>query len=192
MAGCGRRLPVYGAAVSADQPGRPGGRPLAGATLDFLIGDWNVARQISDSASGRGGTFLGTATFRPDGPVVRYTEQGELTFGDHRGPASRELIYASRADGAADVRFRDGREFFRLDLGPGSCQAEHLCRADRYEVTVTRISPDSFTETWHVTGPGKDYELAARYQRSGRTSVPQAVWQASPAGNPGLPKESSD
>jgi Family of unknown function (DUF6314) len=182
VAAGGRLATRYGAAVSADQPGSdraavtgaaagpgPDRRP-AGSTLDYLIGDWNVDRRISDASSGRGGLFLGTASFELHGRAVRYAEHGELNFGAHRGPASRTLTYSGRDDGAADVRFADGREFFRLDLSSGRCQAEHRCGADRYQVTVTRLSKDSFTETWQVTGPAKDYVMTTAYRRAGTCS----------------------
>ncbi len=155
-----------GRTVARAAPDR--GRALTGSTLEFLIGDWNVVRQISDSRSGRRGSFLGTAQFSPARGIVRYTEQGELTFGDHRGPARRALQYAAGPGGAADVRFADGREFFCLDLRSGSCRAEHVCGPDRYQVTVTRVSQDSFTETWQVEGPAKDYEMTTRYLRAGQ------------------------
>jgi hypothetical protein len=138
-------------------------------TLGYLSGDWHLERLISDHRSGVLGVFRGQARFRPsaDARVLEYREDGELEFGGYHGPASRSLIYRGRPDGAADVRFADGREFYRLDLRSGSCQAEHPCRADQYVVTVTRRSPVSFTETWRVAGPGKDYDMTATYTRSG-------------------------
>jgi Family of unknown function (DUF6314) len=147
----------------------------AGGTVEYLSGDWDVVRQISDHRGGQEGWFRGRARFLPsaDGQLLQYTEDGELEFGSHRGPASRALIYAARPDGTADVRFADGREFYQLDLRDGSWQAEHPCRADRYSVTVTRLTADSFTETWHVAGPAKDYELRTSYQRAGR----MAAWE---------------
>jgi hypothetical protein len=155
--------------------------------MDFLRGDWNVERQISDHRTGQVGFFRGRASFRsgaaeltqesgqagepgqaePDGQVLAYQEDGELRFGSHRGPASRSLLYLGLADGSADVRFADGREFYRLDLRSGACSARHPCRADQYLATVTRLSPDSFTETWRVVGPAKDYELTTTYTRDG-------------------------
>jgi len=141
--------------------------------VDYLCGDWDVVRQIVDHRTGQHGVFRGQASFRPsaDGKVLEYAEDGELEFGSHRGPASRALIYAARPDGTADVRFADGREFYQLDLREGSWQAEHPCRADQYLVTVTRLTADSFTETWHVSGPGKNYELRTSYQRAGRLAA---------------------
>ena len=99
--------------------------------------------------------------------MLAYCEHGELQLGSHRGPASRSLLIRDLADGTADVRFADGREFYRLDLRSGTCQAVHPCRADEYQVTVTRLSADSYTETWRVAGPAKDYELATTYSRAG-------------------------
>jgi hypothetical protein len=138
-------------------------------TLGYLSGDWQLERLISDHRTGQEGVFRGQACFRPsaEDQVLEYREDGELEFGGYRGQASRSLIYRGRSDGAADVRFADGREFYRLDLRSGSCQAEHPCRADQYLVTVTKRSPVSFTETWRVAGPGKDYEMTATYTRPG-------------------------
>jgi hypothetical protein len=156
--------------TAADEPG--GGPSLPRGTVGYLAGDWDVVREIADHRSGQAGEFRGRASFRsaPDcarGDVLDFAEQGELRFGGHRGPASRSLRYHGRADGGADVRFADGRAFFGLDLRYGSCRAVHLCRADRYAVTVTWLSPDCFTEIWRVTGPEKDYDMTTVFTRAG-------------------------
>jgi Family of unknown function (DUF6314) len=163
------------------------GQAFAGGTVDFLHGDWNVVRTISDHRTGQAGLFRGQASFRPyaaglahgtgladvhqpadpEGRVLAYYEHGELQFGGYRGPASRSLLYRDPGDGSADIRFADGREFYRLDLRAGTWSAEHPCRADQYLVTVTRLGPDSFTEAWRVAGPGMDYELSTTYTRVG-------------------------
>jgi Family of unknown function (DUF6314) len=159
------------AAVLETAAGEPAGGPwLPGGAVGYLAGDWDVVREIADHRAGRAGEFLGQASFRPatDSPgcaVLDFAEQGELRFGGHRGPASRSLRYHGRADGGADVRFADESAFFRLDLRTGSCRAVHLCRADRYAVTVTWLSRDCFTEIWRVTGPDKDYDMTTVYTR---------------------------
>jgi hypothetical protein len=163
------------------------GQVLPASNAEFLSGDWTVLRRIRDHRSGQTGSFRGEASFRPcaarsvrqagrtsgpaagdaDDRVLAYHEHGELQFGGHRGPASRSLLYRELADGSADVRFADGREFYRLDLRRGTWRAGHPCRADTYQVSVTRHGADSFTETWHVAGPDKDYELITTYTRTG-------------------------
>jgi Family of unknown function (DUF6314) len=145
---------------------------LAGGTARFLLGEWNVVREVRDHRSGKTGAFRGTALLAPEpgddaGIALSYRELGELTFGGHHGPASRSLSYRERPDGAAEVRFADGRPFYQLDLRAGHCRAEHLCGADRYLVSVRVLSHDSFTEMWRVTGPAKDYEMTTTYVRTG-------------------------
>ncbi len=130
-------------------------------------GTWSARSQTTALASTGSSADRLASGHRPTARCFKYTEDGELAFGSYHGPASRSLIYRGRPDGGADVRFADGREFYRLDLRSGSCEAEHPCRADQYLVTVTRRSPVSFTETWRVAGPDKDYELTATYTRPG-------------------------
>lgn len=162
-------MPPPGARVS------PAGRParyVAGVTADtagFLSGEWSIVRQIRDRRAGQDGTFRGHASFVPAGPQagysLDYSEHGELRIGGYNGTATRSLRYAACPDGSADVRFADGRPFYRLDLRAGHWKADHPCRADSYQVSVAVCGDDSFTETWQVTGPDKDYEMTATYTR---------------------------
>jgi len=136
-------------------------------TLAFLRGRWRLERRLDDHRSGVCGTFTGDAEFAAadDPAVLRYEERGELRFGGHAGPATRSLVFLGRPDGVVDVRFADGREFYRLDLGPGCCQAEHLCGRDRYTVMFRVLSPDLLDERWHVLGPGKAYDTVTTLHR---------------------------
>jgi hypothetical protein len=138
-------------------------------TLDFLAGQWRADRVITDFRSGTPGAFTGTASFTRlgDAGALAYQEEGELMFGRHRGPASRSLLYVPAADGAVAVRFADGREFYRLDLRSGRCEAEHPCHDDRYAGTVRVLGPDVFTEQWRASGPGKDYLMTTTLTRIG-------------------------
>lgn len=145
---------------------------LATSTASFLLGEWKMARDIRDYRTGQSGVFRGMARFVPApresaGPLLSYREDGQLTFAGHRGPAERHLYLVERPDGTADVRFADGRAFYQLDLLAGHCQAEHRCGADEYLVRVRVLTVDSFTETWRVTGPAKDYEMTTTYVRTG-------------------------
>jgi hypothetical protein len=138
--------------------------------LSYLRGEWQVARRLTDHRSGTSGEFAGTASFHalgstasfraPDGTAgLAYREGGELRFGDHVGPASRELIYLAAEEGGLDVRFSDGREFYRLELSGGRWTAGHPCGADHYQVTGELLGPDRYAERWQVTGPAKNYEI---------------------------------
>jgi hypothetical protein len=149
---------------------------LAGDTVAFISGEWSVVRDIRDYRTGQVGSFRGTASFRPvaeseSARTLVYTESGELRLGGHRGPATRSLLVRDQGDGTADVLFADGREFYRLDLRAGFCAAAHPCRADRYDVTVTRLSADSYAEIWRATGPSKDFELQTSYTRASSTAA---------------------
>lgn len=127
--------------------------------MDVLPGTWEIDRRVTDHAAGAAGMFAGAARWTPavpadlpapagvepsgpGGPVLAYHEQGELRFGAHRGPASRSLFYLGRPDGTADVRFADGREFYRLDPRPGRWRARHDCGQDVY-----------LLEGWLAAGP---------------------------------------
>jgi Family of unknown function (DUF6314) len=170
------RVGRYHAAVgvtSADSP-------LVPDALTWLRGSWRIERRLADHRSGSAGWFRGTARFEPpaadnskrpaaapgsDLAALIYDETGELAFGEHRGPASRRLIYRGRADGTAEVFFADEREFYRLDPRPGRWQARHWCGRDEYLVSGRVLGPGLFEERWHVTGPAKDYEIMTTLTR---------------------------
>jgi hypothetical protein len=153
---------------------RPGtwhelGREDAVELAAFLRGTWHVRRRITDHLRGIDGEFTGQASFDAE---LAYEEAGELRFGDHRGPATRSLRYTDLGGQVLDVRFADGRPFYRLDLSDDAWTAEHPCAADTYVVRGRITGPDSFTEHWHATGPAKDYELHTGYTRVSPASAP--------------------
>jgi hypothetical protein len=139
--------------------------------LAFLAGPWRIERRITDHALGVSGSFTGLARWVPSAAELiyaelAYTEQGELSFNGHRGPASRSLIYRGRPDGTADVLFGDGRYFYHLDPRAGRWQARHDCGRDVYELSARRLGAASFEEHWRVRGPGKDYEIMTTLVRA--------------------------
>jgi hypothetical protein len=136
-------------------------------TLAFLRGRWRLERRLDDQRSGVCGTFSGEAEFSAtdDPAVLRYEENGELRFGGHTGPARRVLLLRSLADGAADVRFADGRAFYVLDLRSGQWTARHGCGADTYVVSYLVLAPGLLEERWHVTGPRKSYDTLTTLRR---------------------------
>ncbi len=128
-------------------------------TLGFLRGPWALSRLIEDDRSARCGRFTGAAdvTVPAGGGPARWVESGVLRFGDHEGPAERQLLLVPGPGSAVAVLFADGRHYVDLDLSAGSWHAVHLCGADRYEISTTVRSADLVEEAWAVTGPAKDY-----------------------------------
>jgi Family of unknown function (DUF6314) len=136
-------------------------------TLVFLRGAWHIDRELTDHLSGVRGTFTGEAEFAAAGEpsVLRYSERGELRFGGHVGPASRSLVCVGLAGGAVDVRFADGRDFYRLNLASGRWRAKHACARDDYVVTFRVLSADLLEERWRAAGPQKDYVSTTLLER---------------------------
>ena len=148
-------------------------------TLAFLAGAWQLHRALTDHRSGTSGILEGTATFAPapgEPPApgqperrhreLRYRELGELRFGEHRGPASRSLVWLALPGGAAEVRFPDGRLYCVVDLRAGGWETDHPCGRDLYHVTYRVLSEDQVEERWLVRGPAKNYEATAILTRS--------------------------
>jgi Family of unknown function (DUF6314) len=138
-------------------------------TLAFVRGGWQLDRVLTDHRSGTRGRFTGHALVAeapPEQPGEwQYTEQGELIFGAHSGPATRRLRYQARPDGTVAVRFADGRPFYVLDLRSGLGAAEHRCGPDRYQLSHQVLGADLLEERWRVRGPDKDYLAITRLTR---------------------------
>jgi Family of unknown function (DUF6314) len=141
-------------------------------TLAFVRGRWQLDRVLTDYRTGAEGRFTGHALVAPT-PAGQpgqpgewcYTEDGELRFGAHTGPASRRLRYQGRPDGTVAVRFADGRPFYVLDLRTGQAQAEHGCGCDHYLLCHRVLAADLLEEEWRVRGPDKDYRAITRHTR---------------------------
>ncbi len=138
-------------------------------TLAFVRGAWQLDRVLTDYRTGARGWFTGHALVTPAPPDQpgewQYTEQGELRFAAHTGPAHRRLRYQGLPDGTVAVRFADGRPFYVLDLRTGRAQAEHGCGADQYLLTHRVLGAGLLEEQWRVRGPGKDYLAVTRLVR---------------------------
>jgi Family of unknown function (DUF6314) len=175
-----------------DGPAGPYRAPPAvtqsGSTLAFLRGAWCLDRRLTDHRHGVSGTFCGEAEFAATGDpqLLRYGEQGELRFGGHAGPAWRALLCRGLPGGAVDVRFADGREFYRLDLGSGRWRAKHVCAGrDDYVVTFRVLSPDLVEERWRVLGPDKDYVSVTTLRRIVNKNAKSGP--VAPQEQPGMP-----
>ncbi|MGW6131585.1 DUF6314 family protein [Cellulomonas sp. NPDC055163] len=158
-------------------------------TVAYLLGTWDVERELVDRRAEVVGTFRGTAVFQeltgadasggpragaseglpgdaPGRALVEHAERGELAWGGVTGPAGRTLHVVARSDGSARVTFADGRAFHDLDLRTGRWSALHPCVADAYAGTFTVVSPEEWHVRWDVAGPAKDQTLTTTYRRT--------------------------
>ncbi len=141
-------------------------------TFDFLAGRWRLLRVFDDHHGSSSGCFEAVASLSPEDGTRQgwYLEQGRFAVSSGEAPASRRLRYFACDDGSVEVRFADGRSFYRLDLGRGLHRALHLCGEDRYEIETAVLSPSRLEERWRVRGPGKDYDAVAVLERAGDSS----------------------
>jgi hypothetical protein len=142
-------------------------------TFEFLLGRWSLDRTLTAGRAGDFGWFQGTGELRIATPapersrpgVGRYLEMGRLRCGFYDGTARRTLDYLRMDTGAVVVNFGDGRRYIGLDLRGGSCQAEHACGEDLYEIGFRVCADDLMEERWRVRGPRKNYDACTVWRR---------------------------
>jgi hypothetical protein len=137
----------------------------------FLSGRWRIARRIGDARLGIVGRLTGYATFTPSPDGLIHDENGDLNFGDYRGPVTRRYHLMIDRPSAGEVLHVDGRLFHRLDLAAGRDEILHQCGHDEYRGRYRVMDKDRFAVTWHVTGPRKQYRLSTVHTRLGGTAA---------------------
>ena len=136
------------------------------ALHDFK-GDWQITRQIEDRRAGRVGRLQGSAGFTPDDTGLIYKENGLLHFSG-QPPLNATQTYHWRQDGAQlSIRFADGRDFHRFDPAQDQPCASHDCPPDWYKVVYNFSKWPTWSSTWTVSGPRKDYTSVTTYKRAG-------------------------
>jgi len=123
--------------------------------LDFL-GTFDVRRTIEDARSGQTAIFEGRMSLTGDGNTASYEETGHLLTNGQRFAAQRRYIWQTTGDGIA-VLFEDGRAFHDFDPEQGGQASEHQCGEDMYRGGYGFSNWPSWSVTWDVVGPRKDY-----------------------------------
>jgi hypothetical protein len=113
---------------------------------------------MTDRHTGRIGCFHGVLTITDS---LDWVEEGTLTWGEHRGPATRNLLLRKETDGWW-VQFADGRPFHPWRIGE---PVEHPCGADRYRGLIG-ADGDRMRIRWDVRGPYKDLRIDSRLRRT--------------------------
>ena len=138
----------------------------------YLAGSWQIERQIKDRRTGRMTSFYGQAEFEAaDDVALDYSENGWLDTGTRTLKASQRYHW-SFDEGGAGVWFADGRPFHRVVIAYGAASAQHDCPPDLYRVAYAFEAAHHWRQTWHVTGPRKDYTLESLFTRLHRAPVP--------------------
>ena len=126
-------------------------------------GGWRLDRRIEDRRGAQTGRLIGRAWFAPYGKGLRYDEEGtlELDSGARFPARQTHLWHASPPE--IVVRFSDGRDFHRFDMGSVAPEGRHLCGADLYLVRYDFADWPRWRVTWTVVGARKDYTTSSAY-----------------------------
>lgn len=132
--------------------------PTDKVLADFA-GTWRIERTITP-LSGPVARFDGTAHWRPSADGLDYVETGMLRM-EGTTPMQAERRYRWVRD--LSVYFDDGRFFHKVPAQGGRTQ--HFCDPDTYTGTYDFDTWPSFTVTWQVRGPRKDYHMISVFKR---------------------------
>jgi hypothetical protein len=133
--------------------------------IEYLSGQWTLARQITDSRNSQQGDLIGIASFTTTENKTNWSETGRLTLGDYQGDAWRNYWIERGQSGFCQVRFTDGRVFFDLAETVADRAVTHDCPPDRYDGTLTILGPDRWRLHWSIKGPRKDLAINSCYTR---------------------------
>src|SRR5688572_26825156 len=128
----------------------------------YLEHPWRFQRQIVHHHTGQVANINGTVSWqnvsKPDAvPTLLYREMGVIQLATYTGKATQTYGYTFPSHTVAKVYFRDGRFFYTLDLTTSYCDIHYLCGEDTYHGVFDAVSETIYHQTWHVTGPRKDY-----------------------------------
>jgi hypothetical protein len=122
-----------------------------------LEGQWQLTRTISNK-----GSMTGTALFTKTTPqLLHYREEGVLTLANGTSHnASQKYIYRL-LDNKISVFVAETPErlLHDLEFDADVATGKHLCLLDCYNATYKFLNEHSFTLTYKVNGPQKDYTI---------------------------------
>ena len=146
----------------------------------YLDDSWKFRRQITHHQTQQLAHVEGTTSWQllpapPAQPRHLYLERGVLQIGDYTGAMTQTYQYVFRTLTSADIYFKDGRFFYTLDLTTGQCEFHHLCGEDTYQGQVEVMSKTEYRQTWHVSGPRKDYTSQTIFFRTAPTQTKTSI-----------------
>ncbi|MCZ6886558.1 MAG: DUF6314 family protein [Rickettsia endosymbiont of Ixodes persulcatus] len=86
---------------------------------------------------------------------------------DHQIPANKEYRYVFKNSNITKYFIApENSLFYRLDfIDNAKAIGSHLCDKDQYDATYIFLTPDSFTLSYQVLGPQKDYNINTVFNR---------------------------
>ncbi len=111
---------------------------------------------------------------------LRQQESVETLLDGRRYPATQTYLWRFPSSGPIELHFADNRFFCAADLGPFHPDASvspvearlsHFCSPDQYDGALAVEAANLWRWAWRVTGPRKNYRLAAVYQRAEAETV---------------------
>jgi hypothetical protein len=151
--------------------------PRALPTTDlesYLLGTWQLTREIIDHSSDRL-RLTGSADIErlPNG-VLSYFEQATLDAGAKPLEFTRTYLFCPTGATSANVVFEDGSRFYELDLKTGRCRVRHLCDQDLYLGLILTTETGWYTR-WRCRGPRKSYVATTYLSRVATTSTVASI-----------------
>lgn len=125
--------------------------------ISFLRGSWKISREIIENENGKITRAEGKASFSMASDGLKYSDNVQL---GSNIDSFQEYLYKIEDDQLI-VCFKDTSLFYELgDDGYASYQ----CNEDNYGIEYV-FYPESFTLTYYVSGPKKDYTMITKYKR---------------------------
>lgn len=105
--------------------------------------------------------------------VIDYREDVQVKYANDLGPnventAYKEYVYLyETARDKIIKKFTNGNLFYELtiDFDKETALGDHLCEKDMYKAVYTFAHPRSFTLTYYVNGPQKDYLIETEFTK---------------------------
>jgi hypothetical protein len=115
-------------------------------------------------------SFTGTATFEK-GPSnqILYREEGDYSLGNIEQRCYQKRIFVVDASGLSIYRNDNSLlHEFRVDnmpVFPIKLNHIHHCKDDFYSLTLDLLSNDSFSTSYVIEGPSKNYTIHTAFMR---------------------------
>ncbi len=156
---------------------------------DNFVGTWSIKRVLGNYGTAEGiakftlQNHSETATYDSDNHtaqspneetlLINYREDLHVKYDNDLGPnventAYKEYVYLyDKARDKIVKKFSNGNLFYELsiDFDKQTANGDHLCEKDMYKAMYKFSNPHSFSLTYFVNGPKKDYLIETEFTK---------------------------